>query len=122
MAVVMDQHRPEPVDPQVGVRQAKFRQGGIFALAEELNSTPEDAIDVAIREGMLPRRWKSSRGKLCELLALDGLKHVDAATKLGVSRWTVATWRDQLGIQAKRKRRPNRVDIDLTEEEIRESA
>jgi len=96
----------------MGERQAKFRQGGIHALAEELDTTPQEAIAVAIHEGMLPRRWRTSQEKLCALLDLEGLKHVEAAQRLGVSRWTIATWRDQLGLQAKRRRRRPTIDVE----------
>lgn len=110
--VVFDQHQPNQVDPALGERHAKFRQGGIHALAEELSTTPQEAIAVAIHEGMLPRRWRSSQEKLCALLDLEGLKHVEAAEQLGVSRWTIATWRDQLGLQAKRRRRQSSAEVE----------
>lgn len=84
--------------------QQRFAERGIRGLAEDRNVGLDEAVSIALRDGMLPKRWRSAEPKLRQLALLDGLTHVEAAEAVGVSRWTIATWRDGLGLQAKRKR------------------
>jgi hypothetical protein len=84
--------------------QQRFAEYGVRGLAEQRNVGLDDAVTIALREGMLPKRWRSAEARLRQLALLDGLTHVEAAEIIGVSRWTIATWRDGLGLQAKRKR------------------
>ena len=84
--------------------QERFADTGVRGLADERNLSLEDAVSAALAEGLLPKRWRAAEPRLRQLAALDGLTHVEAAEVIGVSRWTIATWRDGLGLQAKRKR------------------
>lgn len=104
-ALTLEAHRALVVDdePKPEHRNA-FKEGGVHALAEVASCSVEEAISLAIREGLVPRRWRSSEEKLLQLVKFEGIRHVEVAARLGVSRWTVATWRDELGLQRKRKR------------------
>jgi hypothetical protein len=108
-ALTIDEHRELLLDDEATPEyQAAFESGGVVELAHVADCSVGDAIGLAIRSGLVPRRWRSSEDKLRALVELEGVRHVEVAVRLGVSRWTVATWRDELGLQAKRKRRPNR--------------
>ena len=84
--------------------QQRFADEGVRGLAEDRNLSLEDAVSLALSEGLLPKRWRAAEPRLRQLAGLDGLTHVEAAEVIGVSRWTIATWRDGLGLQPKRKR------------------
>lgn len=74
-----------------------FESSGVYAVAERLDCAPAEALDVLIRLRVLvtsPRQ----RGLLRQLVELRGSSHVEAARALNISRWTVATYRRQLGI------------------------
>ena len=84
--------------------QQQFADDGVRGIAEARNVSLEDAVSLALAEGLLPKRWRAAETRLRQLAGLEGLTHVEAAEIIGVSRWTIATWRDGLGLQAKRKR------------------
>lgn len=77
-----------------------FERGGIPALAAELETSEAEAIRFAVKEGILPKRWRTHVEGLVQLTYLRGVTHVEAARAIGVSRWTVADWRRQLRLQA----------------------
>ena len=78
--------------------KATFESVGIFGVAQHLNCSPEDALDVLVNAQLLP--FVSARRRLLfrQLIGLNDMSHVAAAKALNVSRWTVATYRRQLGI------------------------
>ena len=84
--------------------QQRFAEHGVRGLAEDRNVSLEEAVTLALNEGLLPKRWRAAEPRLRHLVTLEGMTHVEAAEVVGVSRWTIATWRDGLGLQAKRKR------------------
>ncbi|MGH9205546.1 MAG: hypothetical protein ACRD1G_03150 [Acidimicrobiales bacterium] len=90
-------------------RQEAFEQGRVPALAHELDSDNAEAIRYAVEEGILPRRWRSHLEDLIRLAEMPGASHVDAAEAIGVSRWTIANWRRQMGLEPGRgETRPRR--------------
>jgi len=84
--------------------QERFADTGVRGIADSRGISLEDAVSLALTDGLLPKRWRAAEPRLRQLAALEGLTHVEAAEVIGVSRWTIATWRDGLGLQAKRKR------------------
>ena len=83
-------------DP-VGARQA-FAGRGLHGVAAQLRCTADEAIDVVAMLGLLPPAYRRRIDILRQLVALDRVSHVAAAEALGLSRWTVATYRRDLGL------------------------
>jgi predicted RNA-binding Zn-ribbon protein involved in translation (DUF1610 family) len=75
-----------------------FETSGLYAVAEQLDCSPEEALDVLMAARLLPVVSPRRRRLLGQLAALRGYSHVAAAEALNISRWTVATYRSQLGI------------------------
>ena len=80
-----------------GIRAA-FESGGLYEVAEHLGISPTEALDVIIDTRLLPFLSERRRGLLHELVSLRSSSHVAVAEALHISRWTVATYRHQLGI------------------------
>ena len=80
-----------------GARQA-FAVRGLHGVAAQLRCTADEAIDVVAMLGLLPPAYRRRIELLRRLVALDRVSHVAAAQALGLSRWTVATYRRDLGI------------------------
>jgi hypothetical protein len=78
--------------------KALFDTAGVYGVADELGCDPVDALDLLLNARLLPFVSSQRRAALGELVALRGFSHVDAAEALNLSRWTVATYRSQLGI------------------------
>ena len=107
-ALTLEEHRELVLDDEPIQEHADaFAAGGVYGLAEAADCSAEEAISLAIRAGLVPRRWRSSEEKLRQLVHFEGIRHVEVADRLGVSRWTIATWRDGLGLQRKRRRSPS---------------
>ncbi|HLG91801.1 MAG TPA: hypothetical protein VKY15_02335 [Acidimicrobiales bacterium] len=85
-------------------RREAFEHGRIPALAEMMGVDTAEAIRYAVESGILPRRWRSQIDCLIRLSEMPEASHVHAAQALGVSRWTVADWRRQLGLQSGQRR------------------
>jgi hypothetical protein len=79
--------------------RAAFDSAGVFGVAAHLDCSPEDALDVLVSSQLLP--FVSSRRRLLlrQLVGLSDRSHVAAGEALRISRWTVATYRRQLGIE-----------------------
>ena len=75
-----------------------FNAGGLYGVADHLACTPEEALDVLLNARLLPFVSPMRRVMLRRLIALRESSHIAAAEALGISRWTVATYRRQLGI------------------------
>jgi hypothetical protein len=83
----------------VAAVKAAFDSRGIYGVARHLGCSPEDALDVLINVQLLPFVSARRRQLLRQLVGLNDMPHVAAATALNVSRWTVATYRRQLGTE-----------------------
>lgn len=79
--------------------KAVFDSAGLYGVADQLDCDPEDALELLLNAQLLPFISSSRRALLHQLVALRDLSHVDAAETLSISRWTVATYRSQLGIE-----------------------
>jgi hypothetical protein len=79
--------------------KASFESLGIYGVARHLGCRPEDALDVLVNAQVLPFVSARRRLLLRQLISLDNMSHVAAAKALNISRWTVATYRRQLGIE-----------------------
>ncbi|HEY7628262.1 MAG TPA: hypothetical protein VH761_14395 [Ilumatobacteraceae bacterium] len=75
-----------------------FDASGLYGVAESLGVTPVEALDVLIRSRFVPFVSERRRALLRQLVMLGGSSHVAAAKTLNISRWTVAAYRNQLGI------------------------
>jgi hypothetical protein len=74
-----------------------FGEGGVRAVARELGRSEPEALDLVLAHGLIPARQRSRVGALRALQGLEHLSHIRAAEALGLSRWTVATYRSLLG-------------------------
>lgn len=79
--------------------KAAFDAGGLYGVAEQLDCSPEDALDVLVNSQLLPFVSPRRRLLLRQLVCLGDRSHVAAGEALHISRWTVATYRRQLGIE-----------------------
>lgn len=84
------------VDPP-GVRRS-FAAEGFAGVLNHLRCSRDDTLEVLLALGLVPAAYRRRLDLARELVALDGLSHVAAAGLLGVSRWTVATYRRELGL------------------------
>ncbi len=84
--------------------KAAFDSSGLYGVAQHLDSTPEEALDAVITSQLIPVLSAPRRALLHQLVALRDSSHVAVAEALHISRWTVAAYRRQLGID----RRPHR--------------
>ena len=80
-----------------GARRA-FAGRGLHGVAAQLRCSADEAIDVVAMLGLLPPTYRRRMDVLRRLVALDQVSHVAAAEALGLSRWTVATYRRDLGL------------------------
>ncbi len=78
--------------------KAAFDSFGLVGVSEHLDCTPEDAVDVLLNAQLLPFVSPRRRLILRRLVTLSDRSHIAAAQVLNISRWTVATYRRQLGI------------------------
>jgi hypothetical protein len=72
---------------------------GIHGVAQHLGCSPEDALDVLVNAQLLPFVSVRRRLLLRQLIGLGDISHIAAGAALNISRWTVATYRRQLGIE-----------------------
>ena len=70
----------------------------MHGVAKHLDCTLEDALDVLLSAQLLPFASSRRRQVLRRLVGLEGSTHIAAGETLGISRWTVATYRRQLGL------------------------
>ena len=87
--------------------RAAFAAEGLHGVARHLDCTPAEAFDLLFSLGLLPLASQRRRLLLHRLIAMDSLSHVAASEALGISRWTVASYRRQLGLD--KQRSPERV-------------
>ena len=91
--------------------RAAFYAFGLYGVAEQLRCSPEDALDAALEARVIPIASPRRQELLRRLVALRDRSHVEAAQAIGISRWTVASYRSQLGIE--RPRRAERRSLHL---------
>jgi hypothetical protein len=72
---------------------------GIIELITINKLTAEVAIPLLLKSGVLPGRLRRYQTLLIQLVAMQGVSNSAAARKLNVTRWTVAAWRERLGIR-----------------------
>lgn len=83
-------------DPD-GVRQV-FDADGLRGVTAFLACSADDALDVLLALGLLPAAYRRRLDTIRRLVEMDGLSHIAAGDALGISRWTVATYRRDLGL------------------------
>jgi hypothetical protein len=71
---------------------------GVYELIRSNNTTPTAMISHLLNSGILPRRIRRYEHLVAQLIEMPHLSHSDAARNLRVTRWTVAAWRQRLGI------------------------
>ncbi len=76
-----------------------FETSGIYGVAEQLHCSPDEALDTVLAARLVPVTSPRRRQLLHRLVAMQGQSHIAAAEALNISRWTVATYRNQLGIE-----------------------
>ncbi|MEO7370824.1 MAG: hypothetical protein ABI949_05385 [Ilumatobacteraceae bacterium] len=76
-----------------------FAAEGLFGVADELNCSPQDALDVLLNLQLVPFVSAKRRLLLRALLDHKDESHIAAGEALDISRWTVATYRRQLGTE-----------------------
>ena len=79
--------------------KAVFDASGLYGVAERFDCSPEEALDILLASRLVPVVSPKRRQLLRQLVTLRGHSHVAAAQALHISRWTVATYRSQLGIE-----------------------
>lgn len=79
--------------------KAVFDSYGVYGVADHLGCTPEEGLDVLFSAQLLPPVSQRRHGLLRHLVALRDRSHVAVAESLNISRWTVATYRQLLGIE-----------------------
>ena len=72
---------------------------GIVELITINKLTAEVAIPLLLKSGVLPGRLRRYQSLLIQLVAMQGVSNSAVARKLNVTRWTVAAWRERLGIR-----------------------
>lgn len=91
-------NRQTRLSRDLGGIKAAFESGGLYEVAEHLGVSPSEALDVIIEMRLLPFVSERRRALLHQLVSLRNSSHVAVAEALHISRWTVATYRHQLGI------------------------
>jgi hypothetical protein len=77
---------------------AAFDAAGVYGVAEYLECTPQQALDAVISSRLFPYVSERRLNLLRQLVGMRSSSHVAVAEVLNISRWTVATYRAQLGI------------------------
>jgi hypothetical protein len=76
---------------------AAFDAEGLYGVADHLDCSPSDALDVLLSSRLVPFVSSRRHQLLRQLVALGDCSHIAAAEDLNISRWTVATYRQLLG-------------------------
>jgi hypothetical protein len=78
--------------------KAAFDSHGLHGVAKHLDCTADEALDVLLNSQLVPFVSARRRSVLRELIGLTDSSHSAAGEALNVSRWTIATYRRQLGL------------------------
>jgi hypothetical protein len=92
-------HRARLIVRDAPGAQDAFRSNGLLGVARHLDCTADEALDVLFSLGLLPLTSHRRRPLLRRLIGMSALSHVAAADALAISRWTVASYRRQLGLE-----------------------
>jgi hypothetical protein len=79
--------------------KSAFDSFGVYGVSDQLGITPRQALHALFSSMLLPPVSSRRRLLLGQLVDLRDVSHVDAAQALNISRWTVATYRQLLGIE-----------------------
>ena len=82
---------------RAGIKTA-FDAAGEYGVAEYLETTPTQALDAVISSRLFPFVSERRLTMLGQLVNMRNSSHVAVADALHISRWTVAAYRNQLGI------------------------
>lgn len=77
---------------------AAFAAAGVYGVAQYLDTTPTRALDAVISTRLFPFVSERRLAMLGQLVNMRDSSHVAVADALHISRWTVAAYRNQLGI------------------------
>lgn len=103
-AIETSAHRgAETIRDRSGIKAA-FDSFGLYGVADHLNCSAAKALEVLLSARLLPRVSARRDAVLRQLVAMSDVSHVAAAEALGISRWTVATYRHDLGLDRTRRR------------------
>ncbi len=92
--------------PSYAMTSESLTQEGILRLIEKHDSTAKDMVSTLLKTGVLPSRMKRYERLIVQMVELPNESHSEVARKLHVTRWTIAAWRQRLGITAHESRKP----------------
>jgi len=90
--------------PSYVITGESLTKEGIHHLIEAHNSTPEEMVSTLLKTGVLPNRLKRYQHLIVEMVKMPSDSHSEVARKLRVTRWTIAAWRQRLGIDSNGKK------------------
>jgi hypothetical protein len=90
--IVMSQH------PSLVISAEDLATFGIYELIRRNGTTTSVMISHLLNAGVLPGRIRRYEKLIVRLVDMPNLSHSAAARNLRVTRWTVAAWRQRLGI------------------------
>lgn len=73
-------------------------------MIETHNSTAEELVSSLLKTGVLPSRLKRYQRLIVEMVEMPNESHSEVARKLHVTRWTIAAWRQRLGVDVHDKK------------------
>lgn len=89
--------------PSYVITSESLAKEGIVQLIESHNSTAKVMVSTLLKTGALPSRFKRYEQLIVQMVELPHDSHSAVARKLHVTRWTIAAWRQRLGINANEK-------------------
>jgi hypothetical protein len=92
--------------PSYVLTSESLTKEGILRLIEKHNSTAAEMVSTLLKTGVLPSRLKRYQSLIVEMVEMPNESHSEVARKLHVTRWTIAAWRQRLGIAAHESRKP----------------
>lgn len=84
--------------PSYVITSESLAKEGIYRLIETHNSTSEEMVSSLLKTGVLPSRLKRYQRLIVEMVEMPNESHSEVARKLHVTRWTIAAWRQRLGV------------------------
>jgi hypothetical protein len=84
--------------PSLTISSEDLATTGIYELIRRNNTTSSVMIAHLLNSGILPGRIRRYEKLFVRLIDMPDLSHSAAARNLRVTRWTVAAWRQRLGI------------------------
>jgi hypothetical protein len=89
------------------VHPGELEEYGIAALIDRHHSNPASMVASLLASGILPRHLRRYESLLVRLCDLGHLSHSAAARELRLTRWTVAAWRQRLGLTVTARTTPS---------------